>query len=164
MLWCKHCRKYHSDTVEYWLEVPKRGKRCRAHYTETTRRWREGNKEKVRSLNKAMKQSIGTRFSALKSNSKKRRLEVTITLAEFADLVSHSCHYCADPGVVGIDRRDNSQGYHLANCLPACSLCNLTRNNFYTYEEFLQYIVPGIRRVKDERRQAEAGSSCDKTA
>jgi hypothetical protein len=30
---------------------------------------------------------------------------------------------------VGIDRRQNAVGYHLLNCVPCCTSCNLMKRN-----------------------------------
>jgi len=35
-----------------------------------------------------------------------------------------------------VDRKDNSQGYTLENCVLACALCNMAKSNIFEYEEF----------------------------
>ena len=35
-----------------------------------------------------------------------------------------------------VDRKDNSQGHTLQNCVLACALCNNAKSNKFTYEEF----------------------------
>lgn len=39
----------------------------------------------------------------------------------------------------GIDRKDNSIGYELDNCLPCCEICNIGKNN-RSYNDFINYI------------------------
>ena len=63
------------------------------------------------------------------SNALKRGQDITITYDQLKDLIADSCHYCGaydDPnGVrIGLDRIDNSEGYHIFNVVPACTTCN----------------------------------------
>jgi len=151
MRWCNHCKIYHELITSNWLQLESRSPRCRIHYNETTKRWRSANKKKVRELNRAAKLTISNKYSQFKSSANKRKLEVCISKEEYTNLVSQKCHYCDSVTAIGIDRVDNSIGYRLDNCVPACNLCNLTRNNLYTYEEFYKYIVPGIKELRNAR-------------
>lgn len=71
-------------------------------------------------------------------DAKKRGLEFSLTQDQFLHLTSQNCCYCdSKPSAVyqkrqnqkefiynGIDRRDNTQGYVMENCVPCCKHCN----------------------------------------
>ena len=72
---------------------------------------------------------------------------------QFISLIYSPCHYCGEKhsnkftntgtkGQLlynGIDRRDNTIGYQINNCLPACKICNLAKHAM-SYESFLNWI------------------------
>ncbi len=79
-----------------------------------------------------------------KSNAKKRGLEFSLTNAQLRILYKGNCHYCgikperirAACGITtkpfiynGIDRKDNSKGYTLDNCVSCCRSCNSTKSS-----------------------------------
>ncbi len=90
-----------------------------------------------------------------------RNYTFTLTLLEFKNLTSEHCHYC---GVLprqvststhwrsthenkrhgtylhnGIDRKNNTEGYILTNCVACCKICNRAKSSM-PYEEFMEYI------------------------
>jgi len=63
---------------------------------------------------------------------------------------TNRCHYCNDTiewkprnskknysNCYYLDRKDNTKGYSIDNCIVCCSLCNLTRHIRFSYEEML---------------------------
>ena len=87
---------------------------------------------------------------AYKDSAKKRGLEFSLTKEEFRTIVATPCFYCgAEPrkqtrktgkamvssGLVnGVDRVDNSQGYHLFNVVACCTLCNHAKHTMSQIE------------------------------
>ena len=66
------------------------------------------------------------------------------------------CYYCGGPlpqTGLGIDRKDNSKGYVLDNIIPSCRDCNIMRNDIWSYEDFMEFIVPGIRMFKLKNKE-----------
>jgi len=77
----------------------------------------------------------------------------TITFDEFKHITSQNCHYCgAEPSQIiysrvaktpytynGVDRKDNSLGYEVDNCLPCCSICNYAKRD-WSYEEYIAWL------------------------
>lgn len=49
------------------------------------------------------------------------------------------------------DRIDNTKGHTKDNCVTCCKLCNTTRMDNYTHEEFLKYIAPAIVALRKSR-------------
>jgi hypothetical protein len=90
-------------------------------------------------------------FASYKKQAKARSLEFTLSFDEFISLTSQDCFYCGrNPSQVrfiqnnangsyiynGIDRRNNNDGYHIANCVPCCKCCNHAKSN-YTEAQFI---------------------------
>jgi hypothetical protein len=72
-----------------------------------------------------------------KTGARNRSLSCELTIEQVGELCKSDCHYCGAPpaprhstlvwgGMVvnGIDRRDSTVGYTIANCVPCCSTCN----------------------------------------
>ncbi len=92
------------------------------------------------------------------SNARARGLDWELTRDDFKRLTSGCCHYCgvAPAQVVkghptsgdyvynGVDRKDNSLGYSLLNCVSACGPCNMGKRDA-DYRAYLELL----------RRQAE---------
>lgn len=85
-----------------------------------------------------------------------------LTFDEFHCLAQQPCHYCGieksnsradarNPDLVyfynGIDRKDNTQGYILSNCLPCCKKCNYMKRD-YGYTEFLVHLKTIVERLQ----------------
>jgi hypothetical protein len=67
---------------------------------------------------------------------RKRTFELSID--KFRSLISKPCVYCGKIEELeynGVDRIDNSKGYHFDNCVAACKLCNLMKSN-HSVNEF----------------------------
>ena len=70
---------------------------------------------------------------------------------EIQDFLQQPCVYCGDTENIGLERIDNDLGHCKANCLPCCTLCNLTRGSRYTVEEF-KLIGEVIKVIKNNRK------------
>ena len=76
-----------------------------------------------------------------KTNARKRNLEWALSDEELYILSQMNCHYCGvKPSrtvqtinkrgsviVNGIDRRDNTLGYTITNCVASCAMCNRSK-------------------------------------
>jgi len=73
-----------------------------------------------------------------------------LTLEEFKTIASSKCYYCGNSPQTklrsgkglfrnSIDRLDNTKGYYLDNCVPACKTCNMMKKD-HTFEIFLDQI------------------------
>lgn len=103
-------------------------------------------------------------FRMYKNNSKTRNLEFNIPFDDFIKLLSMNCFYCGiEPSNLymksyysvkynGIDRRDNSIGYTINNCVTCCKMCNIAKNNS-SEKEFLNWInrLYNFQRLKNEQ-------------
>jgi len=104
----------------------------------------------------AQKQILaGYRYAA-----KKRNREWALTDEQWLALCLSDCHYCGRaPYNVktskydsftynGIDRKDNSLGYTVANSLPCCKECNL-RKGTMGYDEFMTWISVMLNNIPE---------------
>lgn len=92
-------------------------------------------------------------FSRYKTSAKKRNIIFEINLFDFVVITRQKCYYCGHPhGNVerisnefirkfnGIDRVENSDGYHKTNILPCCKTCNYMKKDMTVFE-FADYIT-----------------------
>jgi hypothetical protein len=100
---------------------------------------------------------INKMFRDYKLGATTRNYEFDLSLSEFEVLIFRSCHYCGSPPstpkksravkeanvedlyVNGIDRLDNSKGYHANNVVPCCKTCNYAKGPL-TVEEWISWI------------------------
>ena len=75
------------------------------------------------------KQKPRYRYTTLKRGARVRNYEWNLTPEDTSGLLLSDCYYCGKPSVEGVkihglDRIDNSRGYHLDNVVPCCEQCN----------------------------------------
>ena len=68
-------------------------------------------------------------FSGYKNRAKTNSVDFFLSNEEFERISKSSCFYCGKEGPNGIDRKDNSKGYILDNCVPCCKHCNYVKGN-----------------------------------
>lgn len=96
---------------------------------------------------------INILFNHYKRSAKERVIEFSLSKFEAKSLFEASCFYCGiEPKVSytaknlsgeyawnGIDRKDNSKGYRIENCVSCCKMCNFAKSN-YSFEDFAAWI------------------------
>jgi hypothetical protein len=90
-------------------------------------------------------------YADYKYRAKLRKIGLSITFEEFVRITQQDCYLCgAKPAnkmrnqrvydypfiYNGIDRIDNSKGYHTDNILPCCAMCNSLKSKF-SLDEFM---------------------------
>ncbi len=112
----------------------------------------EKRKQYRKAYNHWRRTTVKGRYDHYKSSAKEKGLEFSISIEDFEDWLLTSCTYCGFEGVVGLDRIDNDKGYTQHNVVPCCSLCNKTRSNNFTREEFriIGLAIKKIREMRDE--------------
>lgn len=99
-------------------------------------------------------------FLSYKGAARRRNLLFFLSKEQFKNLTQMNCHYCnQEPSCIkhpnfhaknewkekssyiynGIDRKDNTQGYNLINCVACCKICNYIKNDL-NEEHFLDKI------------------------
>lgn len=80
------------------------------------------------------------RFWTHQGNAKKRGIEWTLTYEQWLAVVSQTCAYAlpGDSGqIIGIDRKDSSQGYTVVNSQACCQHHNQVKSDVFTHEQML---------------------------
>lgn len=95
------------------------------------------------------------KFEAYQTGAKKRKKLWSLTFQDFLGLCEQPCHYCGAAPLSGgsnrwphngIDRKNNTVGYQLENCLPCCSFCNRGKGqrDYVTFQKYLAQVRSGI--------------------
>lgn len=120
----------------------------------SNKRWREAYKEKhgvpysrnYFQVNPNYEYSVAMRYAGLLQGAQKRRVLVSLTKNQYAEVVSESCYYCG--GRLprrghGVDRIDNNQGYILGNVRPCCAKCNKAKSTMSEaeFKNWIQQVV-----------------------
>lgn len=93
------------------------------------------------------------RYGIYRRTAQTRNLSFNLTHEEFKTLTQQDCFYCgAKPSMVsksktgygeyiynGIDRKDNTLGYSINNCVAACKTCNFAKNDL-ELDVFLNWV------------------------
>lgn len=96
------------------------------------KKWRENNPEKMEEANEKKKNSREQNYNVYKRSAEIKNLEFKIEYDEYINLVENECYYCGilqEKGFNGIDRRDQTMGYILDNCVSCCQLCNYMKGS-----------------------------------
>lgn len=110
------------------------------------------NKERRDFVNKNPLTRAYSLFNLYRRNDREKGLYFDMTVEYLRDeIMSKPCAYCGSTEKVGADRKDNTLGHTIANCVPACQTCNFTRADRFTYQEMRRIIGPAVRKVKDRR-------------
>jgi hypothetical protein len=137
---------------------------CGTKFITTTKQVQKGIRKSCGCLShmnryKALPTNIAvtnTYMGRYKRAAERRCLCWELNADEFSNFIKLNCHYCGVPPslevkstfhkmkVNGVDRKDNSIGYKISNCLPCCEVCNRAKNDL-TYDEFIDY----IQRIKN---------------
>ena len=101
-------------------------------------------------------------YQRLVASADKRDVPLHLSFSEFLGFIGKDCHYCGakltwlercahihvkGADAYNIDRKNSALGYSVDNCVACCYVCNSTKNNKFTYDEFL-LIAHGLRLVQ----------------
>lgn len=137
---------------------------CRNHYEQL---WKAENKTKRAAIlekyhksskykNTSLKyrETPKGRLAYLKTHVKHRKLECSLTVPEYAEIIKSNCYYCGcnifnSSYGYGLDRIDNSKGYEINNVLPCCGECNKLRMDRLSVEETIE-VVKLLKKLRNK--------------
>ena len=61
-----------------------------------------------------------------------------LTDTEIKYFLNQNCFYCGNGNSIGLDRIDNSKGHSKDNVVSCCKICNMTRGDRFTKDEFIK--------------------------
>jgi hypothetical protein len=94
--------------------------------------------------------------------------KVDLTYKQFLQFTEvNSCHYCSKPvdwkphGDTGynLDRKNNSLGYSVENCVVCCGDCNKLKGDRFTYEEML-LLSPALKEIFIRKHKVSVLNKC----
>jgi hypothetical protein len=99
---------------------------------EQAKKWRENNPEKTEEANTNKRNSKKLQYNVYKRSASYKNLDFTISYDDYVNIVDKDCYYCGiiqEKGFNGIDRKDQTKGYLLHNCVSCCKMCNYMKGS-----------------------------------
>jgi len=146
------CCKIEKSSTDFYADKRKKDGLyvyCKACHLAILKESREKNPEETKIKDREKKQNINGKYQSYKAGAKDRGIVFDLTKDDFKIFWQKPCHYCDAPiETIGIDRKDNSIGYTLDNCLSCCKICNLGKHTS-TYEEYVEHCKRMARKWAD---------------
>jgi len=84
-------------------------------------------------------------FASDRACARRRGLAWELTFEQWLAVIGHPCVYGywqGEPGIlrIGIDRRDNNEGYTMANSQPCCCRHNRFKSDILTHDEMMDAV------------------------
>jgi len=133
---CQTCKQQLTPgRRKYCAECAPNAKRERNH------QWHIDNKDRRKKNDNRTHKSPSHRWHVLKSNAKRRGLDVSLTRDQYEEISKQPCYYC--DGILDtdighgshIDRLNNQFGYSFENSISCCNFCNRIKQDLLTPEE-----------------------------
>lgn len=130
--------KNYEKVAGYWMKsrqnkIEKMGvDEYQKYNAENAKNWRKNNPEKVINNNENRKKSLKICYTNYIRTANYKNLDFAISFEEYEKIVCDKCYYCgiiADKGFNGIDRKDQTKGYLLDNCVNCCQMCNYMKKS-----------------------------------
>lgn len=134
-------KEYHK---KYWQKTEvKESKRLEMRETYASEQGQEYEQKKRRTHR--------SRYVRGKYAANKRGKPFSLSFEKYVEIINSPCFYCnidiSNETGIGLDRQNNDSGYHSANVVPCCKVCNRIRSKSMSSEEFLrQTIINGRRK------------------
>ena len=99
-----------------------------------------------------------------KLTAERKNRDISLSEDDWSELFESDCYYCGSPpsnvqtmyryredggfeyAYNGVDRLDNTQGYHMFNVVPCCGVCNKMKLSM-TPEDFIEHVKKIFRRM-----------------
>uniref|UniRef100_A0A6C0HSX1 Uncharacterized protein n=1 Tax=viral metagenome TaxID=1070528 RepID=A0A6C0HSX1_9ZZZZ len=144
--------KNYEKVAGYWMKsrqnkIEKLGvDKYQKYNAENAKNWRENNPEKVINNNEKKRESLKLNYNVYIRTASNKGLEFSISFEEYEKIVCDKCYYCgiiADKGFNGIDRKDQTKGYLLDNCVNCCQMCNYMKGslNDFNFIKKIEHIL-----------------------
>jgi hypothetical protein len=89
--------------------------------------------------NRSREISPNSRYRQIRQRARVRKMDFDLSFARYQEIVSQLCAYGSHSPKpvkhIGIDRKDNKQGYVEGNCLPCCYRHNYIKGSVFSYDE-----------------------------
>ena len=132
----RDAEKIKLNQARYYAKHKLTPEQRKEYATIMNRKQRESYKRNGVTLAKRM-------YSGQKS-AKRRNIIWLLTKEEYEKISNNPCHYCNNLlgkntlTSWGLDRKDNSIGYTVDNCVSCCVFCNTVKMNLLTHDEMIK--------------------------
>lgn len=125
----------YDKVATYWIDARKKAIETDLEgylkkNAEQAKKWRDANPEKVKEINQQKINRMESQYGVYKTSAKTKRLEFTLSMDQFSELVKMPCYYCGiihEKGFNGLDRLDSSKNYTVENSVGCCKMCNMMK-------------------------------------
>jgi hypothetical protein len=110
---------------------------------EMAKKWRDNNPDKMIQANENKKNNRKQNYNTYKRTANLKQLDFSISFEEYLLLTEKECYYCSviqNNGFNGIDRKDQTLGYEVNNCVACCKMCNYIKGSL-SEQTFLKRIT-----------------------
>lgn len=143
---CKECRNAYRRTYRFKKDA------TGSDNIEEFRLKVSNNKTLIEKYSKNVFKRAQSLYLAYVAMDSKKGLKCTLTIEDVITYTLQPCTYCKDTEeAIGCDRVDNTLGHTLENCVAACTTCNTSRMNNFSFSEMLQ-IGETIKKIKEQRK------------
>lgn len=105
-------------------------------------------------LNPSPEVKLTKRIASYKSGAKKRGLEFQLSREQVSQYFQGTCFYCGGIEKMGIDRKDNQQGYTVKNCVSCCYTCNVFKRAL-SMDSFISKCLSITQHISGEKAGME---------
>ena len=141
---CYRCKECSKGTID------KRKNRWKMTMTDEQKVLKQVSTHNYRKTEKGKSIDI---ISSYKQFDVKKKFEHDLTQSFVISSLKLPCIYCGDVSP-GLDRKDNSKGHTIDNCVPCCKECNVSRMDNFTYDEMV-ILGKTIRKIKEDRKPSK---------
>ena len=134
----KWAEENHDKVAKRWMDYRQRKierlgtEEYLKQQAAAAKNWRDKNSEKMAEVNERKKNSKEQNYKIYEKSAEYKNLEFAITYDDYVNIVNAECYYCGiiqDKGFNGIDRKDQTKGYVVDNCVSCCKLCNYMKGS-----------------------------------
>jgi 5-methylcytosine-specific restriction endonuclease McrA len=147
---CIDCQRIIKVQNYRLLSHTGRCRSCHAKYNAPKAGRARGDQKRLRPYEHA--------YNSLRREATRSQRSITLTYEQYVLLISNlTCTYCQDvlpldmystnSKAYCVDRKDSSMDYTVDNVVPCCFMCNSSKSNLFTHDEFL-LIGQKIRDIK----------------
>lgn len=151
---CKICKQSLSLNVFRDIFDKRHSKTYKSSYCKSCENRKSYLRRKNQSRIVMSKAWCKKRFDNLKKEAKKRNLIVDINLNDYMRFRKNNiCYYCNSKNIKwSLDRKDNSQGYTVDNCVACCMRCNVVKGARFTDKE-MKILGKALGRINKLRNE-----------
>ena len=86
------------------------------------------NREKILEHERLYHGTPRSKFEHYQLGAQRRKIEWDLSFEKFKKFWQKPCYYCGSQiETIGLDRKNNNEGYNIDNIVPCCQICNILK-------------------------------------